>query len=101
VRAALHRHLAVAIAFVDSSTADSQAVERELLHVSRFHGRAYTLSVPLEDLSDYAFITNEVQVTVAPTVVIIDRRGRATTVVGFADRGEIEQRLADALAVKR
>jgi hypothetical protein len=100
VRAALRARKAVALAFVDDSTADSQAVARELLHVSRFHGRALVLSVPLADLSEFDFITNDVQVTVAPTVVIVDRRLHATTIVGFADAGEIEQRIADALAVK-
>ena len=101
VRAALRLHKAVAIAFVDSATADSQAVDRELLHVSRFGGRAFAIAVPLADLADYAFITNSVEVTVAPTVVIVDPRHRATRIVGFADRAEIEQRLADALAVER
>jgi hypothetical protein len=100
VRAALRMHKAIAIAFVDSATADSRAVDRELLHVSRFGGRAFTLSVPLADLSDYGFITSTVEVTVAPTVVIVDPRRRATTIVGAADRGEIEQRLADALKAK-
>ncbi|HEX7290975.1 MAG TPA: hypothetical protein VF250_07595 [Conexibacter sp.] len=100
VRAALRMHKAIAIAFVDSATADSRAVDRELLHVSRFGGRAFTLSVPLANLADYAFITNTVEVTVAPTVVIVDPQRHATTIVGAADRGEIEQRLADALAVK-
>ncbi|HZV75935.1 MAG TPA: hypothetical protein VFF79_19670 [Conexibacter sp.] len=99
VRAALRRHEAVAIAFVDTSTADARAVAQELAHVSRFDGRAVVLAVPLAKLSDYPFITNAVEVTVAPTIVIVDRRGRASTIVGFADRGEIEQRLADALAV--
>jgi hypothetical protein len=101
VRAALKLHKAVAIAFVDSATADSQAVERELLHVSHFGGRAFTIAVPLADLSDYGFITKSVEVTVAPTVVIVDPRHRAATIVGAADRVEIEQRLADALAVHR
>jgi hypothetical protein len=100
VRAALRMHKAIAIAFVDSATADSRAVDRELLHVSRFGGRAFTLSVPLADVSDYAFITNSVEVTVAPTVVIVDPRRHATTIVGAADRVEIEQRLADALKAK-
>lgn len=100
VRAALRMHKAIAIAFVDSATADSRAVDRELLHVSRFGGRAFTLSVPLADIADYAFITNSVEVTVAPTVVIVDPRRRATTIVGATDRVEIEQRLADALKVK-
>jgi hypothetical protein len=100
VRAALRMHKAIAIAFVDSATADSRAVDRELLHVSHFGGRAYTLAVPLADIADYGFITSTVEVTVAPTVVIVDPQRRATTIVGAADRGEIEQRLADALKVK-
>jgi hypothetical protein len=101
VKSALRHHKAVAIAFVDPNTADARAVAQEVQHVSHFGGRAVTLAVPLAKLSDYDFITNKVEVTVAPTVVIVDPRRRATTIVGFADRGEIEQRLADALAVKR
>lgn len=101
VKAALRDHRAVAIAFVDPRTADARAVAGEMRHVSHFGGRAVTLAVPLTSLSDYDFITKSVEVTVAPTVVIVDPRRRATTIVGFADRGEIEQRLADALAVKR
>ena len=100
VRAALRMDKAIAIAFVDNATADSRAVDRELLHVSRFGGRAFTLSVPLANLADYGFITNTVEVTVAPTVVIVDPQRRATTIVGAADRAEIEQRLADALKAK-
>jgi hypothetical protein len=101
VKAALRSHRAVAIAFVDPHTADARGVAQEMRHVSHFGGRAVTLAVPLTRLSDYDFITKSVEVTVAPTVVIVDPRRRAATIVGFADRGEIEQRLADALAVKR
>jgi hypothetical protein len=96
-RAALRDHKALAIAFVDPFTADARAVEQELRHVSRFGGRAFLSSVPLADLVDYGFITRGVEVTVAPTVVIVAPNRTATTIVGFADRGEIEQRVADAL----
>jgi hypothetical protein len=99
-RTALRQHKALAIAFVDPHTADARAVGRELQHVSHFGGRAVTLVAPLAQLSDYGFITRQVEVTVAPTVVIVDGRHRATTIVGFTDRGEIEQRLADALPAK-
>ena len=101
VKSALRHHRAIAIAFVDPRTADARAVAGEMRHVSHFGGRAMTLAVPLSKLSDYAFITKSVEVTVAPTVVIVDPRRRAATIVGFADRGEIEQRIADALAAKR
>jgi len=101
VQSALRHHKAIAIAFVDPSTADGQAVAREMGHVTRFGGHALALAVPLSQLSAYDFITNAVQVTVAPTIVIVDPHGRATTIVGFADGDEIAQRLADALASRR
>jgi len=98
VGAALRRHRAIAIAFVDLGAADSRALAGELAHVSRFGGRALTLSVPIGRLSSFGAITREVQVTTAPTTVIVARDGRATTIVGFADRFEIQQRLADVVA---
>jgi hypothetical protein len=101
VKSALRHHRAIAIAFVNPRAADARAVGAEIGHVSHFGGRAMTLAVPLSKLSEYDFITKNVEVTVAPTVVIVDPRRRATTIVGFTDRGEIEQRLADALAAKR
>jgi hypothetical protein len=94
VRAALRQRKAIAIAFVDPLIADARAVEQELRAVSLFDGKAFTTSVPLARLSQYGFITRGVEVTVAPT-------RKATAVVGAADRGEIEQRLADALLAKR
>lgn len=101
VKTALRHHKAVVIAFVDPHTADARAVAQEVRHVSHFGGRAATFAAPLTKLSAYDFVTNRVEITVAPTVVIVDPQRRATTIVGFTDRGEIEQRLADALAAKR
>jgi hypothetical protein len=101
VGAALRRRQAVAIAFVDPRTADARAVREELRHVSRFGGRALALSVPISQLARYEFLTREIEVTVAPTVVIVSPQRTATTIVGFADRGEIEQGLADALTRRR
>ena len=101
VRAALRAHKALAIAFVDPLIADARSVEEELRHVSTFDGKAFTISVPLARLSQYGFITRGVSVTVAPTVVVVAPNRKAATIVGAADRGEIEQRLADALLKRR
>jgi len=98
VARALRRHEAIAIAFVDPAIADARAVATEIAHVSSFHGRAVALSAPIGQLSLYGAITKDVEVTVAPTTVIVSPHGKATTIVGFADRVEIQQRLADALA---
>jgi hypothetical protein len=101
VAAALRHHKAIAIAFVDPAAADSRAVAGELRHVGSFHGRALVLVVPIGQLSRYGVITRQVQITTAPTTVVVARNGAASTIVGFADRFEVEQRLADALASKR
>jgi tartrate dehydratase beta subunit/fumarate hydratase class I family protein len=101
VNAALRHHKAVVIAFYDPNAADSRLVAEEIRHVSSVHGRALVLAVPINELSRYDAITRQVQITVAPTTVVIDRHGHATTIVGFTDRFEIQQRLADALAAKR
>lgn len=101
VRAALHDRKAIAIAFVDPVISDARAVEQEMRAVSNFDGKAFTISVPLAHLAQFGFITRTVEVTVAPTVVIVAPNREATTIVGFTDRTEIEQRLADALLMRR
>lgn len=95
--AALRRGQAVAVAFVDPRTADARVVREEIAHVSRFGGRAAAFSVPIAQVARYRAITRGVNVTVAPTVVVIAPDLSATTIVGFTDRAEIEQALADAL----
>ena len=75
------------------ATANTQAVRdtaRELLG----------LAVPLIELSQYAVVTTQVPVSSSPTLVLIDRTQHASTIVGFADRFEIAQRVDDALAAK-
>src|SRR5829696_7699339 len=100
IRAALRSHKAIALAFINPTASDARAVSEELSHVGGFGGSVVTLSVPIAHLSRYGFITREVDVTVAPTIVIVGPNREATTIVGFADRFEIAQRLADALAAK-
>ena len=56
--------------------------------------------VPLREASRYAVVANQVPVSSSPTLVLIDRRQRATTLVGFADGFELSQRVADALAAR-
>lgn len=97
VRSALRQRKAIAIAFVTSQASDARAVAQELRHVGNFSGRAVTLSVPIKRLSRYGFITRGIGVSVAPTIVIVAPNREATTIVGFADRSEIKQRIDDVL----
>jgi hypothetical protein len=97
---ALTRHQVVALLFYNPAGYDDRAIKRELASVPAHASSVYKLMVPLGELSSYPAITNQVQVQTSPTLVIVDRSRQATTLVGFADRFEITQRLAAALAVR-
>jgi hypothetical protein len=99
VERALVQHRVVALLFYNSRAADDRAVRRELSSVPLHAGRVVRLAVPISELSHYPAVTNQVPVAVAPTLVLIDPDRQATTIVGFADRFEIAQRVSDALRV--
>ncbi len=88
----------IVLLFYNPSGADDRAVRAELAAVPAHRGRVVKLSVPLSELSRYRMVTDAVSVNESPTLVLIDRKRAASTVVGFADRFEIAQRVADALA---
>ena len=56
--------------------------------------------MPVDQLAHYSTITNQVPVTTSPTLIVIDRQHRASTLVGFADPLEFSQLVSAALAVK-
>jgi hypothetical protein len=101
VERALRRHHVVAILFFNPAAADDRAVKHELSTVPTHRGGVVKLTVPLNELARYTFVTAQVPVSSSPTLVLIDRAEQATMIVGFADRFEIAQDVADALAVKR
>ncbi len=99
VLAALAAHKTLALLFFNPAAADDRAVARELRTIPGHGGRVLRLAVPISELSNYGAITNQVAVSTAPTLLLIDRRHTATTIVGYASAFEIAQRVADALAV--
>jgi hypothetical protein len=101
VERALQRHHVVAILFFNPAAADDRAVKHELSTVPTHKGAVARLAVPLNELARYTLVTSQVPVSSSPTLVLINRADQATTIVGFADRFEIAQRLDEALAVKR
>ena len=88
----------VALLFYNPAGADDVAVRQELAAVPADGVKVVKLAVPLSEAGHYTFITQNVQLDASPTLVLIDRAKRATTIVGFTDRFEIAQRVADALA---
>jgi hypothetical protein len=100
IETALTKHRVVAILFFNPGAADDRAVKHELDAIPARGGKVVKLAVPLSELTRYPVITNQVQVTESPTLVLIDGKRRADMLTGFLDQLELSQRVSDALAVK-
>ena len=100
VDGALRHHRVIAMLLYNPAAADDRAVKQELANVPRHNGRVLKLAVPISEASDFPVISNQVNITQSPTLVLVDPAAQATTIVGFADTFEIAQRVDDALAVK-
>jgi hypothetical protein len=100
VKAALADHKVLAVLFFNPAAADDQAVKRELAHLPVHGGKVVKLAVPLNELAQYPVITNQVQVTESPTLVLIDPQRQADMLTGFVDQLELNQRVANAIASK-
>jgi hypothetical protein len=100
VTRALRANKVLALLFYNEAAADDRAVRRELAGVPTHRSGVVKLAVPLAELAQYTVITSQVPVSSSPTLVLIDRTQHASTIVGFADRFEIVQRVDDALATR-
>jgi hypothetical protein len=100
VTAALENRRVLALLFYNPAATDDRAVKRELATVPTHHLSVVSLAVPINELARYPVVTTQVPVNESPTLVLIDARRQASTIVGFADRFEIAQRVQDALAIK-
>ena len=96
----LSQHKVVAILFFNPAAADDQAVKHELDAIPARGGKVVKLAVPLSEITRYPVITNQVQVTESPTLVLIDGNRKADMLTGYLDQFELAQRVSDALSVK-
>jgi hypothetical protein len=97
VAKAIQRHEVLALLFTNHRSADDRAVQRALRSVPRFGGSVFVHSAPLGTIARYGRITRGADVKQSPTVVVVDRKLRATTLVGYVDGVTIEQSVVDAL----
>jgi hypothetical protein len=88
----------VAVLFYNPAGSDDQADVKVLNALSTHGGRVVKLAVPVSELARYHAITNEVPVSGSPTLVVVDARHRAQTLVGYTDPLEAGQLLDSALA---
>jgi hypothetical protein len=97
---ALSAHKVLALLFYNPAAPDDQAVKRELGTIPTSAGRVVKLAVPITEVANYPVVTNQVQIQTSPTLVIVDKKAQAFTLVGFADTFEIAHRVGDALSVR-
>jgi hypothetical protein len=97
VAKAVRRHKVLALLFWNGRSVDDHMVRSSFRHVLRFHGAVYTHVAPLKSIAHYARITQGVNVQQSPTVVVVDRNLKATTLVGYVDTETVDQAIVDAL----
>jgi hypothetical protein len=95
---ALVDHKVLALLFYNPAAADDTAVARELDGLSLRSPKLVKLAVPISELWRYSALTNQVAVQSSPTLIIVNAKDEASTIVGFTDTLEIRERIADALA---
>ena len=88
----------VVLLFWNGAASDDRGVHQEFSQVSTHGGRVLRVAAPVGQVSRFAGSLRGVQVLQSPTVVVVDRRHQARTLVGYTDRAEIGQAVDSALA---
>jgi hypothetical protein len=66
--------------------------------VSSHGGKALIVAAPVRQVSLFSSSIRGIQVLQSPTIIVVDRRHRARTLLGYTDRTEIGQAVDQALA---
>jgi hypothetical protein len=96
LRKAIRDEKILVVLFSNGKSYDDKAVEKAVTKINKWDGRVYVHTAPLRRISKYGRIARGVNVEQSPTVVVADRTLRAETLVGYVDRGRIDQAVADA-----
>ena len=86
--------------FWDRRLSDDRDVHRAVMGLDRRSGKVAVHKAPIRDLAQFEPITSGVPVVTSPTVLIIDRAGRARTVSGLTVPRELEELVGKALRVR-
>jgi hypothetical protein len=97
----LARGRVVAMLFWDGRSSDDRAVRAAMREVDRRGGRVAVHVARITQVGAYPSVTRGVQISSSPTVLVIDRARRGSTLTGLTDAREIDQRVGDALASGR
>ena len=88
------------VLFWDRRLSDDRAVHRAVMGLDRRDGKVAVHKAPIGRLAQFEPITSGVPVVTSPTVLVIDRAGRARSVGGLTVRGELEELVTRALRVR-
>jgi hypothetical protein len=75
---------------------DDKLVQAALRHVNRYHGAVVVKKVSLLELAGYGPLFAGLEINQTPSVVVVDRKLKATTIAGYLDLVSINQAIADA-----
>jgi hypothetical protein len=97
VEAELKQHKVVTILFWNPKAAVDRAVQRELRAVGHALGAKIAVhDAQANQVGSFGSITRAIQLDETPTILIVDKGGRTTTLTGLTDVFSIEQAIGDA-----
>jgi hypothetical protein len=97
VARAIARNQALVLVFFNHRIAVDRDVKRAVAKVDRWDGKVFVKAIPVSKVGRYTRITGGAGVEQTPTVVVVDRDLKATTIVGFTDTRSVDQLIVDAL----
>lgn len=87
----------VAILFFNDNAADDRRTLAAFKRSYRAHGDVVARSVPVSEISRYGGVARGVDVQQSPTIVVIDRKRGANSLVGYSGLATINQAIVDGL----
>jgi len=101
VARAIAAHKVLALLFTNEVSADDRAVQVALRHAGHTVAGVFVRVAPVGTIARYGRITRGADVQQSPTLVVVDRKLRATTLVGYVDALTSEQASGDAARASR
>jgi hypothetical protein len=97
VRRAISRKKVVVLLFWNPKAADDRSVKASVRKTDRHGGKVFVKIDTTKHVSAYSGITGGAQVLQTPTIITVDRRKQARTLVGYVDSATLDQAVRAAL----
>jgi hypothetical protein len=91
----------VVLLFWQPNAAEDKAVRKALAGIDRHDNKVLAHATHIKRIAAYQQITRGAAVEQSPTVVVIDRKRKVESLVGYVDRQTIDQAVTDALRNSR